>query len=67
MDSAAPKAQKSVVETVGLPKGCLITEARIAEARKLPPIAKADAMSTFGVSPVRVSGTEKAGNTLLVG
>jgi len=58
---AASEAHRSVVETVGLPKGYLITEARIAEARKLPPVAKADALGTFGADAVRVSGTEKTG------
>lgn len=58
---SARDAQKIVVEGVGLPEGYLITEDRIAEARKLPPVAKADAMGTFGACVSSASDVGKAG------
>ena len=54
-------AHKNVTETVGLPEGYLITEERIAEARKLPPVAKADAMGTFGAHEPSDAKEEKSG------
>lgn len=54
-------AQKTIVEAVGLPEGYLITEERIEEARKLPPVAKADTMGTFGTYAPSASKVEKAG------
>ena len=54
-------AHKNVTETVGLPEGYLITDERIAEARKLPPVAKADAMGTFGAHVPLDAKVEKLG------
>ena len=53
---AAAEAQRNVVESVGLPESYLISEERIAEARKLPPVAKADAMGTFGSDAKETKG-----------
>ncbi|KZT64541.1 FAD dependent oxidoreductase [Daedalea quercina L-15889] len=58
---AAAEAQMNVVESVGLPKSYLITEERIAKARKLPPVAKADAMGTFGSHAAPLADAEKGG------
>lgn len=44
----AAEAQKQVVETVGLPKAYLITDHRLAEARKLPTVAEAEALGVIG-------------------
>ncbi|KAH7063166.1 FAD dependent oxidoreductase [Macrophomina phaseolina] len=44
----AAEAQKQVVERVGLPKAYLITDDRLAEARKLPTVAEAEALGVIG-------------------
>lgn len=44
----AEEARQQVVEKVGLPKSYLITEKRLAEARKLPTVAEADAQGSIG-------------------
>ena len=54
-------ARKNVMETVGLPECYLITEERITEARKLPPVAKADAMGTFGAHALSDAKVERPG------
>ncbi|KAH9833162.1 FAD dependent oxidoreductase [Rhodofomes roseus] len=51
----ALKTYTNVVEKTGLPTGYFITEARIEKARKLPPVAKADAEGTFGAHTERPS------------